>query len=71
MPFCTDCDRFYNPNTLDGTGNCPDGHHVQDPEAPKASPKLPWHFKLMLVFLVVYLGYRLFQLLAYLVGLVF
>lgn len=30
MPWCDDCDRFYNPNTLDAQGTCPSGHHVAD-----------------------------------------
>lgn len=69
MPYCTECDRFYNPNTLTSDGDCPDGHHVADPDAPSAGgavsdpPPVPWHFKLMLTFIVIYLGWRLLQLL--------
>ena len=33
---------------------------VPEPE-PEAEPKAPWHFKLLLVALVVYLGWRGFQ----------
>ncbi len=66
MPFCTGCDRFYNPNTLDDVGDCPAGHHVADPAAPAEPPTIPWHFKVMLVFLVVYLGWRLLQLIGWL-----
>lgn len=62
MPFCAECDRFYNPNTLSGTGDCPDGHHVADPGVETPLPRVPWHFKVMLAFLVVYLGWRLVQL---------
>ena len=62
MPFCADCDRFYNPNTLSHAGDCPDGHHVADPAAEEPVPPLPWHFKLMLVLLVAYLGWRFVQL---------
>ena len=62
MPFCTDCDRFYNPNTLTEAGDCPDGHHVADPTAVEPAPPVPWHFKLMVVLVVVYLGWRFVQL---------
>ncbi len=74
MPFCADCDRFYNPNTLTENGDCPDGHHVVDPtEATQDEEptKVPWHFKFMLIVLVVYLSWRLVQLLMWLWGKVF
>ena len=67
MPYCDDCDRFYNPNTLTDDGDCPDGHHVADPVEPEPNPPLPWHFKVMLGFLVIYLGWRLVQLIVWLV----
>lgn len=57
MPYCTDCDRFYSPNTLTTAGDCPSGHHVADSTA-LPDPKVPWHFKLMLAFLIIYLGWR-------------
>lgn len=65
MPFCTGCDRFYNPNTLDGAGDCPEGHHVADPAAAVEPPTVPWHFKVMLVLLVAYLGWRFIQVLGW------
>ena len=62
MPFCADCDRYFNPNTLDADGNCPDGHHVAEPTPAEPPPPVPWHFKVMVVLLVVYLGWRFIQL---------
>lgn len=65
MPFCPECDRFYNPNTLTEAGDCPDGHHVADPSDPaEAEPPtpVPWHFKVMLTLLVIYLTWRFIQL---------
>ena len=41
MPFCADCDRFYNPNTLDAAGDCPQGHHVADPVEEEPAPPVP------------------------------
>lgn len=58
MPHCDGCDRFYNPNTLDQHGDCPEGHHVADPAEPETLPPVPWHFKLMLALLVAYLVWR-------------
>lgn len=62
MPYCEPCDRFYNPNTLDESGDCPAGHHVADPAEAAPRPPVPWHFKLMLVTLVIYLTWRFIQL---------
>lgn len=61
MPFCADCDRFYNPNTLSAGGDCPGGHHVADPHAGEPAAEVPWHFKLMVVLVVLYLGWRLVE----------
>jgi len=61
VPFCEACDRFYNPNTLDQEGDCPEGHHVADPTEVEPLPPVPWHFKLMLGLLLAYLGWRFVQ----------
>lgn len=61
MPYCDACHRFYNPNTLDPAGDCPEGHHVADPAAEEPPPPVPWHFKLMLALLVAYLVWRFVQ----------
>ena len=64
MPWCEPCDRFYNPATLTTDGSCPAGHHVADPVVEPNLP-VPWHFKLLLAFVVLYLGWRLVQLVAW------
>ena len=62
MPWCEDCARFYNPNTLTEQGACPEGHQVADPvHDPEAAPKVPWHFWLLLAALTIYLGWRVIQ----------
>lgn len=71
MPWCQDCDRFYTPSTLSTDGDCPEGHHVADPDeglplpqsgaAPREEepdPKVPWHFWVLLVSAVIYLAWR-------------
>lgn len=68
MPFCAACDRFYNPNTLDDAGECPEGHHVADPGDQPAVPTVPWHFKLMVVALIAYLSWRFVDVLTWFIG---
>lgn len=81
MPFCEACDRFYTPSTLSPEGDCPEGHHVADPQhvgefiqssAPpredEKDPKVPWHFWILLIAVIIYLGYRAFQGIEWLIG---
>ena len=57
MPWCETCSRFYNPTSLHADGSCPTcGTQVA------ATPvKAPWHFKLLLASVVLYLGWRGWQ----------
>ena len=57
MPWCEDCSRYWNPPSMGPGGECPTCGKVIAPPSPKA----PWHFKVLLVGLVVYLGYRAIQ----------
>ncbi len=66
MPWCDTCDRFYNPNTLRSDGTCPTcGRQVAEApaagsdEAPAVSA--PWHFKLLVAATAVYLAWRLYE----------
>lgn len=81
MPFCETCDRFYTPSTLTPEGDCPEGHHVADPQdaeqfiqsaAPpredEKEPKVPWHFWILLIAVIIYLGYRAYQGIIWLIG---
>ena len=64
MPFCATCDRFYNPNTLRPDGSCPAcGRTVAEPGAVATTemPATPWHFKVLVLAVVLYLGWRLVQ----------
>jgi hypothetical protein len=43
-------------------GTCPTcGRTIADPEATVDDPGAPWHFKLLLVAVVLYLGWRAVQ----------
>jgi hypothetical protein len=59
MPWCDDCSRFWTPNSMRPDGSCPNcGRVIATAQAPT---KAPWHFKLLLVAIVLYLGYRAWQ----------
>lgn len=70
MPWCDDCEKYYAPSAMTPEGHCPQCDadlEAPDPPAPPgadepADEKVPWHFKLMVVALVLYLGWRFFQL---------
>jgi hypothetical protein len=67
VPWCEECSRFYNPNSLNADGTCPTcGRQVGEPLAGEAravedKAKVPWHFWLLLIALAIYLGWRLIQ----------
>jgi hypothetical protein len=70
MPWCDDCERFLSPNSLREDGGCPScGRVVADPPASTADEeyRAPWHFKVMVIALVVYLGWRAYQIIERLV----
>jgi hypothetical protein len=63
MPWCEDCSRFWNPNSLREDGTCPTcGRLVAPPGQEPAPVKAPWHFKLLVAAVVAYLGWRVVQL---------
>ena len=63
MPWCDTCDVYLAPNTVKTDGRCPtcddevDAADTKVP-APTGEVKVPWHFWVMLVALVGYLGWR-------------
>jgi hypothetical protein len=72
VPWCDACDRFLSPSTVLADGTCPTCGRAVDPgaahEAPAASAEedeglgpVPWHLKLLLGALAVYLGWRAWQ----------
>lgn len=63
MPWCETCSRFYNPNSLEPDGTCPQcGREVLDPKGEAEPQHTPWHFKLLVAVTVIYLGWRAVQL---------
>jgi hypothetical protein len=69
VPWCPDCDRFYNPNSLTAVGACPTCGRDLGADASPPQEKLrkfsdepaPWHFKVVVACASVYLGFRFFQ----------
>ena len=58
MPWCDDCNRFWNPNSMGQGGSCPScGQVIASASAPEET-KAPWHFKLLVGATVAYLGWR-------------
>jgi hypothetical protein len=66
MPWCEDCEKYWAPPAMTPEGRCPTcGRDLEAPEPAaddgrKAEEKAPWHFKLMVVGLVVYLVWRFY-----------
>lgn len=56
MPWCDECDRLVDDEELTDAGECPDCGE----DLTKRRP-IPWGFKFMIVASVVYLGYRAYQ----------
>ena len=69
MPWCEECAKYFTPNSVEIDGSCPTcGDTIQLPDdhdtsgAEVDSEATPWHFKLMVVMVVAYLGWRLVDL---------
>ena len=70
MPFCEECAKYFAPSAMNEDGTCPGCGRVL--ETPKLQPlsgkqikelagedaKAPWHFKLLVVLVIIYLVYR-------------
>ncbi len=82
MPFCDACARHWTPTSMGQDGSCPTCGQVLEvrrplrppevaadaPDEEAAAPNAPWHFKVMLLALVVYLAWRGIQGLGWLAG---
>lgn len=63
MPWCDDCAKFWNPSSMGEGGECPTcGRVISTP------PRAPWHFKLLMVAVALYLGFRAFQGIEWVIG---
>ncbi|MHB8294515.1 MAG: hypothetical protein ACYDH5_07775 [Acidimicrobiales bacterium] len=56
MAWCEECEKLAEPEDLGRHGECPDCGSVIGEARP-----VPWHFKVLVVLTVLYLGFRLAQ----------
>lgn len=83
MPWCPSCERYLSPPSVRRDGSCPTCARSVDPGRAAAaaveidsgdrsveedSPPIPWHLKALVAALVLYLGWRSFQGVEWLVG---
>jgi hypothetical protein len=70
MPWCDHCDVYLAPNTVSEDGTCPTCEQPVDAADLKAKPptRAPWHFWVMVVALVAYLGWRFVEGVIWVVG---
>jgi uncharacterized paraquat-inducible protein A len=64
LPWCDDCSAYWRAAELAEGDTCPTCGRTLDTTPAKS----PWHFKLLVVAMVIYLGYRLIQGIAWVVG---
>lgn len=63
MPWCEECSKYWAPTAMTPDGTCPTCGRDIEHAATLTEQKLedetsPWHFKLLVVALVAYLGWR-------------
>ena len=72
MPWCDSCDVYLAPNALNEDGTCPTCASAVDTAdlktATRPPGRAPWHFWVMVVALIAYLGWRLIQGLGWVAG---
>lgn len=66
MPWCGTCDHYLAPPAVNADGTCPTCGQKVDAGGAKVAVEdrsggLPWHLKLMLAALAIYLGYRAYE----------
>ena len=58
MPWCEECDHLVEDDELTADGECPRCGTVL---AEAERRPIPWYFKVMVVASIIYLGWRAFQ----------
>jgi len=70
VPWCPTCSKFLSPSTVRADGTCPtcgrdvdagQAHAPGDEETTSKHAPIPWHLKLLVIALVIYLGFRAWQ----------
>ncbi len=81
MPWCPACARYLTPTSMETDGTCPFCKQIVDyrrnakfeqatarGEELEADVPLPWHLKLLLIAAAIYLGWRAWQGIDWLIG---
>jgi hypothetical protein len=71
VPWCETCSKYLTPTALRTDGTCPScGRAVQEGEQPAqeviADEGTPWHFRLLVGAVALYLIWRLIQMIGWL-----
>jgi hypothetical protein len=71
MPWCDACSRFWTQPSMKADGTCPQcGASLANPagiDRVDADGKTPWHFKLLVAAVVIYLAWRTIQIIGWVV----
>jgi hypothetical protein len=71
MPWCEECARYFAPSGVRSDGTCPSCHrpigeltakNLDLKKLTDGQDKAPWHFKLLVGLLILYMGWRLIDL---------
>jgi hypothetical protein len=71
MPWCRPCGRFLSPSTVRADGTCPECGRAVDTGRSGTGDEpvpLPWHLKLLAAAVVLYLGYRAWEGVEWVIG---
>jgi len=71
VPWCETCSKYLAPSALNTDGTCPTcgravGEIEQRAEEVAADEGTPWHFKLLIGVVAIYLGFRTVQMISWL-----
>lgn len=76
MPWCEECAKYWTPNSMNDDGTCPAcGRVVEAPDVATGTgdpssadtttdERAPWHFKLLVGSMAVYLAWRVYTIFA-------
>jgi hypothetical protein len=67
MPWCEECSKYWTPTAMRPDGSCPSCGRDLEAATRRTDDiveeeQAPWHFKLLVVALVGYLGWRVVEL---------
>jgi PHP family Zn ribbon phosphoesterase len=74
VPWCAHCNKFLTPSTVQPDATCPKCGQVVEkglipgmtrPADAAPATGIPWHLKLLLIAFAIYLSWRFFQMLSW------